>query len=58
MSLIPAVESPCGIYERSLVDFINDLGRVHRTHAVHVISDYRLFIRTLDSTLDSYARLR
>ena len=60
MSLIPAVKSPCGPYEQSLVDSIKNLGRAHRTHALQfqIISDCRRFIRTLDSNLDSYVRLK
>jgi hypothetical protein len=41
-----------------LVDSVNNLGRMHRTQALQLVSDYRLFVRTLESTLDSYARLR
>ena len=61
MSLIPVVNSPyrsSKFDEQSFVDSVNDLGDVHRTRALQLISDCRLFIRTLKSNLDSYARLR
>ena len=61
MSLIPAVNSPyrfSKLDEHSFVGSVNDLGGVHRTRALQLIYDCRLFVQTLESNLNSYARLR
>ena len=61
MSLIPATNSPyrpSKLDEHLFVDSVNDLVGVHRTRALQLIYDCRLFVQTLESNLNSYARLR